>query len=159
MNVVYFDLQNDKVNLKLEFFNKQSLNFNLEKSSFDDVLSKSDFITLHVPSQKEYVIGTNEFNLMKDGVGLINAARGGIVNEEDLNNALDNNIIAFAGIDVFEKEPPESTNPLITNKKVVLSPHSATFTKEGLENMAVETAQNIIDFFENKIENTKIVKL
>ena len=49
--------------------------------------------------------------------------------------------------------------PLITNKKVVLSPHSATFTKEGLENMAIETAQNIIDFFENKIENTKIVKL
>ena len=73
--------------------------------------------------------------------------------------ALKNNIIASAGIDVFEKEPPESTNPLITNKKVVLSPHSATFTKEGLESMAVETAQNIIDFFENKIENTKIVKL
>ena len=97
--------------------------------------------------------------LMKKSSIIINAARGGVVNEEDLNNALDNNIIAFAGIDVFEKEPPEPTNPLITNKKVVLSPHSATFTREGLENMAVETAQNIIDFFENKIENTKIVKL
>ena len=65
----------------------------------------------------------------------------------------------FAGIDVFEKEPPATTNPLITNKKVVLSPHAATFTKEGLEGMAIETAQNIIDFFENKIENVKIIKL
>ena len=97
--------------------------------------------------------------LMKKSSIIINAARGGVVNEVDLNNALNNNIIAFAGIDVFEKEPPIPTNPLITNKKVVLSPHAATFTKEGLESMAVETAQNIIDFFENKIENTKIVKL
>jgi len=85
--------------------------------------------------------------LMKKSSIIINAARGGVVNEEDLNNALDNNIIAFAGIDVFEKEPPDITNPLITNKKVVLSPHAVTFTKEGLENMAIETTQNIIDFF------------
>ena len=84
---------------------------------------------------------------MKKSSIIINAARGGIVNEEDLNNALDNNIIAFAGIDVFEKEPPEPTNPLITNKKVVLSPHAATFTKEGLESMAVENSSEHYRFF------------
>ena len=82
----------------------------------------------------------------------------GVVNEEDLNTALNNNIIAFAGIDVFEKEPPATTNLLIKNKKVILSPHAATFTKEWLESMAVETAQNIIDFFRNKVENIKILE-
>ncbi|MDA9972646.1 hydroxyacid dehydrogenase [Candidatus Pelagibacter ubique] len=124
-------------------------------------LKKADILSLSLPLNDETknFITLKEMKLMKNSSIIINAARGGVVNEEDLNNALDNNIIAFAGIDVFEKEPPESTNPLITNKKVVLSPHSATFTKEGLENMAIETAQNIIDFFENKIENTKIVKL
>jgi D-3-phosphoglycerate dehydrogenase len=124
-------------------------------------LMKADILSLSLPlnSETKNFITLKEMKLMKKSSVIINAARGGVVNEEDLNNALDNNIIAFAGIDVFEKEPPEKTNPLITNKKVVLSPHAATFTKEGLESMAVETAQNIIDFFENKIENTKIIKL
>jgi D-3-phosphoglycerate dehydrogenase len=124
-------------------------------------LMKADILSLSLPlnSETKNFITLKELKLMKKSSVIINAARGGVVNEEDLNNALDNNIIAFAGIDVFEKEPPEKTNPLIANKKVVLSPHAATFTKEGLESMAVETAQNIIDFFENKIENTKIIKL
>ena len=130
-------------------------------ASLEEGLKKADILSLSLPlnSETKNFITLKEMKLMKKSSIIINAARGGIVNEEDLNNALDNNIIAFAGIDVFEKEPPEPTNPLITNKKVLLSPHAATFTKEGLESMAVETAQNIIDFFENKIENTKIVKL
>ena len=130
-------------------------------ATLEEGLKKADILSLSLPLNDETknFITLKEMKLMKKSSIIINAARGGVVNEEDLNNALDNNIIAFAGIDVFEKEPPELTNPLITNKKVVLSPHSATFTKEGLESMAVETAQNIIDFFENKIENTKIVKL
>ena len=130
-------------------------------ASLEEGLKKADILSLSLPlnSKTKNFITLKEMKLMKKSSIIINAARGGVVNEEDLNNALDNNIIAFAGIDVFEKEPPEPTNPLITNKKVVLSPHAATFTKEGLESMAVETAQNIIDFFENKIENTKIVKL
>jgi len=133
----------------------------VKTSTLEEGLKKADILSLSLPlnSKTKNFITLKEMKLMKKSSIIINAARGGVVNEEDLNNALDNNIIAFAGIDVFEKEPPEPTNPLITNKKVVLSPHAATFTKEGLESMAVETAQNIIDFFENKIENTKIVKL
>ncbi len=129
--------------------------------TFEEGLKKADILSLSLPLNDETknFITLKEMKLMKKSSIIINAARGGVVNEEDLNNALNNNIIAFAGIDVFEKEPPEPTNSLIKNKKVVLSPHAATFTKEGLESMAVETAQNIIDFFENKIENTKIVKL
>jgi len=130
-------------------------------ATLEEGLKKADILSLSLPLNDETknFITLKEMKLMKKSSVIINVARGGVVNEEDLNNALDNNIIAFAGIDVFEKEPPELTNPLITNKKVVLSPHSATFTKEGLESMAVETAQNIMDFFENKIKNTKIVKL
>jgi D-3-phosphoglycerate dehydrogenase len=130
-------------------------------ATLEEGLKKTDILSLSLPlnSETKNFITLKEMKLMKKSSIIINTARGGVVNEEDLNIALDNNIIAFAGIDVFEKEPPEIINPLITNKKVVLSPHAATFTKEGLESMAVETAQNIVNFFENKIENTKIVKL
>ena len=97
--------------------------------------------------------------LMKKNSILINVSRGGIVNEKDLNYALNNSIIHFAGIDVFEKEPPLINNSLLTNKRVFLSPHAATFTKECLENMSIETVTNIIDFFEKKIDKSKIVSL
>ena len=96
---------------------------------------------------------------MKKSSILINISRGGIVNEKDLNFALNNKLIFFAGIDVFEKEPPDETNPLLSNKRVLLSPHAATFTKECLENMSIETVTNIIDFFEKRIDKSKIVNL
>jgi len=130
-------------------------------TTLEEGLKEADILSLSLPLNNETknLITLKEMKLMKKSSIIINAARGGVVNEEDLNNALNNNIIAFAGIDVFEKEPPIPTNPLITNKKVVLSPHAATFTKEGLESMAVETAQNIIDFFEDRVEQAKVVKL
>ena len=96
---------------------------------------------------------------MKKKSIIINVSRGGIINEIDLNEALNNKVIFYAGIDVFEKEPPEKNNPLIFNKRVLLSPHAATFTKECLENMSIETVTNLMDFFEKKIDNSKIVKL
>ena len=133
----------------------------IKVATLEEGLKEADILSLSLPLNNETknFITLKEMKLMKKSSIIINAARGGVVNEEDLNNALNNNIIAFAGIDVFEKEPPIPTNPLITNKKVVLSPHAATFTKEGLENMAIETAQNIIDFFEDRVEQAKVVKL
>ena len=130
-------------------------------ATLEEGLKEADILSLSLPLNNETknFITLKEMKLMKKSSIIINAARGGVVNEKDLNNALNNNIIAFAGIDVFEKEPPILTNPLITNKKVVLSPHAATFTKEGLESMAVETAQNIIDFFEDRVDQAKAVKL
>ena len=107
----------------------------------------SNFITL------------KQMSLMKQNAIIINVSRGGVVNEIDLDKALNNKIISFAGIDVFENEPPETNNPLLKNKRVILSPHAATFTKEGLEKMSMETVQNVIDFFKDKIEQIKIVKL
>ena len=72
---------------------------------------------------------------------------------------LKENIIFGAGLDVFEIEPPKQDNPLLSNDKVFLSPHTAAFTEECLIRMAKETVQNIIDFFDKKLENSKIVKL
>ena len=96
---------------------------------------------------------------MKKNCIIINAARGGIINEIDLDKALNENLIFGAGIDVFEKEPPDNNNPLLKNEKVFLSPHTAAFTEECMIRMGMETIQNIIDFFENKIDQSKIVKL
>ena len=96
---------------------------------------------------------------MKKNSIIINTSRGGIINEEDLNKALDESIIFGAGLDVFEKEPIDTNNPLLKNKKVLLSPHSATFTNECKSRMSIETTKNIIDFFENKLDKAMIVKL
>ena len=129
--------------------------------NLEDGLKEADILSLSLPlnSKTRNFISLKEMKMMKSSSIIINISRGGLINEEDLNVALNDKIISFAGIDVFEKEPPESNNPLLTNKRVLLSPHAATFTKECLENISIETVQNIINFFENKIDVTKIVKL
>ena len=120
-----------------------------------------DAISLHMPLNKETenMIDYNLLKTLKKNCIIINAARGGIINEIDLNKALNENIIFGAGMDVFKNEPPDKANPLLNNDKVFLSPHSATFTEECLKRMALETIQNIIDFFEENLEESKIVKL
>ena len=144
MNVIYYDLHNDKVNLKLEFFDRQILNFNLEKSSFNEVLSKSDFITLHVPAQKKYVIGDKEFDLMKDGIGLINAARGGVVDEVALDKNISDGKISFAALDTFENEPNPEIK-LLMNPKISLTPHIGAATNEAQDRIGIELADQIIE--------------
>ena len=144
MNVIYYDLHNDKVNLKLEFFDRQILNFNIEKSSFNEVLSKSDFITLHVPAQKEYVIGDKEFDLMKDGIGLINAARGGVVDEVALDKNISDGKISFAALDTFENEPNPEIK-LLMNPKISLTPHIGAATNEAQDRIGIELADQIIE--------------
>ncbi|MBC8398619.1 D-2-hydroxyacid dehydrogenase [Flavobacteriaceae bacterium] len=144
MNVIYYDLHNDKVNLKLEFFDRQILNFKLEKSSFIEVLSKSDFITLHVPAQKEYVIGNKEFDLMKDGIGLINAARGGVVDEVALDKNISDGKVSFAALDTFENEPNPEIK-LLMNPKISLTPHIGAATNEAQDRIGLELADQIIE--------------
>ena len=96
---------------------------------------------------------------MKKNSIIINTARGGVINELDLDRALNENIIFGAGLDVFSKEPIEIDNPLLKNKKVLLSPHTSTFTKECTSRMGKETTQNIIDFFEKRTHKSMVVKL
>jgi len=152
-----------KVNVYDPFVDKETIkSFGGNKvESLDIAVKTANFISIHVPLNKETknLINLKMLKTMKKDAIIVNTARGGIINEKDLDKALNEKIIFAAGLDVFEKEPPEKNNPLLANKRVLLSPHSATFTKECKSRMSVETVQNIIDFFENKIKDIMLVKL
>ena len=128
---------------------------------FKDSVKNMDALSLHIPLNDETknMINLDLLKTMKKNCIIINAARGGIINENDLDKALNDNLIFGAGLDVFETEPPKNDNPLLKNDKVFLSPHTAAFTEECMIRMAKETTQNIIDFFDNKLDKSKIVKL
>ena len=119
----------------------------------------ADFMSIHMPlnEKTKNLINLEKLKSMKQNMIIINTARGGIINEKDLNQAINMNIIFGAGLDVFEKEPIDLNNPLINNKRVLLSPHSATFTQECTIRMGIQTVQNLIDFFENKVQKKMIV--
>ena len=129
--------------------------------NFDEGLKTADFVSIHMPltDKTKNLINYNNLKKMKSNAIIINTARGGIINEIDLDKALKENLIFGAGLDVFEKEPINTDNPLIKNDKVLLSPHTATFTKECTSRMSIETTKNIIDFFENTIDKSMFVKL
>ena len=129
--------------------------------NIDKILKEIDILSLSVPLTNETnnMIDLKKMKLMKKTSIIINTSRGGVINEKDLNEALNKEIVFGAGLDVFDKEPPDKNNPLLKNNKVLLSPHAATFTKECTSSMAIQTAQNIIDFFENKLNKLMIVKL
>ena len=129
--------------------------------NFQNTIKEMDYISLHMPltDKTKNLINMKVLSSMKNNSIIINSSRGGLINETDLNEALNKSMIFGAGLDVFEEEPPNPNNPLLKNKKVLLSPHAATFTEECKERMSKETIQNIIDFFENKLDKTKIVKL
>ena len=129
--------------------------------NLDEGIKEIDILSLTVPLNKDTnnMINLEKMKMMKKTSIIINISRGGVVNEKDLNKALNDEIIYGAGLDVFENEPPSPNNPLLKNKKVLLSPHAATFTKECASDMAIQTAQNIIDFFDKKLNELMIVKL
>ena len=108
-----------------------------------ELLRSSDFITLHVPAQKEYVIGKSQLDQMKTGAGIVNAARGGVIDEVALIDALDENKLSFAALDVFENEPTPAIKVLM-NGKVSLSPHIGAATQEAQDRIGLELADQII---------------
>ena len=129
--------------------------------NLEDSIKNMDAVSLHVPlnDKTKNLINYNLLKIMKKNCIIINAARGGVINETDLDRALNENLIFGAGLDVFEKEPPDQNNPLLKNEKVFLSPHTAAFTEECMVRMGKETIQNIIDFFEKKLDKSKTIKL
>ena len=133
----------------------------IKVDSMEDACKTMDAVSLHIPlnDKTKNIINYDLLKTMKNNCIIINAARGGIVNEVDLDKALNEGLIFGAGLDVFETEPPEPNNPLLKNDKVFLSPHTAAFTEECMTRMGKETVQNIIDFFDEKLEKSKIVKL
>ncbi len=142
MKVIYHDPYIENTEIVLDFYDGQKVNFKLKSTSKEDVLKTADFITLHVPAQKEYVIGKKEIEMMKDNAGLVNAARGGVVDEVALVEALESKKLAFAGLDVFENEPKPDIKVLM-NPKVSLSPHIGAATNEAQDRIGVELADQI----------------
>ncbi len=144
MRVIYSDQYVPSATIQLTFYDQQKLDFELTESSFDAVLAESDFITLHVPAQNDYVIGASELSKMKSGAGLINAARGGVVDEVALIEALESRHISFAALDVFENEPKPAIQVLM-NEYCSLSPHIGAATNEAQDRIGEELAAQIID--------------
>ena len=154
-------------NMKIKVFDpfvdeETIINMGGEKiDNFDNALTTLDFLSVHMPLNKNTkdLIDLKKMKTMKKNSVIINTARGGIVNEADLNQALNEKIILAAGLDVFTNEPINFDNPLLKNKRIILSPHTAALTNECKIRMGRETAQNIIDFFEKKINKNMLVNL
>ena len=146
MSVVACDKYIKDANIELSFFDSQNLSFEIETEPLENVLEKSDFLTLHIPLIGEKaIIGEKEFDLMKDGVGVINAARGGVIDEIALLKSLKSGKVSSAGLDVFENEPNPDIKVLM-HPNISLTPHIGAATTEAQERIGVELAQKIIKF-------------
>ena len=142
MKVIAADTFVGKANIEVDFYNGQSINVDIITEPIDEILKQADIITLHVPAQKDFVIGKEELAIMKDGVVLINCARGGVIDEEALIEALDSDKVRFAGLDVFENEPTPSEK-ILTHSKISLSPHIGAATLEAQDRIGTELADQI----------------
>lgn len=151
MNVYVYDPYVEKEKVKISGA--------IPVDNISEHLQKMDAVTLHCPKNDETtdLFTKKEFNLMKKSSFIINCARGGILNEEDLHEALTNKKIAGAGLDVFDVEPTPSSNPLFKLNNVILSPHIAGVTIESTVRMATETVQNVLDVLDNKINQSVVV--
>jgi D-3-phosphoglycerate dehydrogenase / 2-oxoglutarate reductase len=148
MRVIASDKYVGEAVIKVDFYNGQFINVDIQTEPFEELLKHSDFITLHVPAQDTYVIGREELKMMKDQVGIINAARGGVIDEVALCEALDEGKVLFAGLDVFENEPNPSMH-LLMNPKISLTPHIGAATLEAQERIGTELAEQIISLLKN----------
>ena len=143
MKVIYFDPFIESATIEVPFFDGQSVKIDFSSISKEEVLKNADFITLHVPAQKGYVIGKKEFESMKDGVGLVNAARCGVIDEVELFDALESGKVSFAGLDVFESEPQPEIK-ILMHPKISLTPHIGAATSEAQDRIGSELASQII---------------
>ncbi len=148
MNVLAVDPFSKGAKVSLNLFQHQGLDINVDINtvSMDEMLANADMITLHVPSQDKPVLGKEEMAKMKDGVMLINAARGGVIDEEALLEALDSGKVRGAGLDVFVNEPTPNEK-LLNHDKISLSPHTGAATLEAQSYIGLELAEKIIAFY------------
>jgi D-3-phosphoglycerate dehydrogenase len=148
MKVIAADSFIEKVDVSVVFFDGQSITTTIVSQSLESVFKEADFITLHVPAQEGYIIGAAELEIMKPGVGIVNCARGGVIDEVALVKALDSGKVLFAGLDVFENEPtPEIT--ILMNHKISLTPHIGAATLEAQDRIGTELASQIISILKN----------
>jgi D-3-phosphoglycerate dehydrogenase len=130
----------------------------LEWAELPSLLARSDILSLHIPGTTEthHLIGDAELSLMKRGAMIVNTARGRIIDEAALVKALRNGQISFAALDVFEKEPIVSDNPLLTMDNVVIAPHLGASSIEAMRHMAIQVAQGVIDVLEGREPKNRV---
>lgn len=147
MDVVAYDFIDVPKTLTLSLSGGVLVDVPVKQVSMEELLKTADFISLHVPFLDGPVLGKAQFDMMKEGVGIVNASRGGTIDETALISALDSGKVAFAGLDVFENEPTPKKD-LLLHKKVSLTPHIGAATNEAQERIGLELANIIIDFFQ-----------
>ncbi|GEQ86322.1 3-phosphoglycerate dehydrogenase [Patiriisocius marinistellae] len=144
MKVIASDKFVGEADITLDFYDGQQVTLKIKTAPVSDLIQHSDFITLHVPAQKDYIIGKAEISKMKDGAAIINAARGGVIDEVALVEALDSGKLSFAGLDTFEQEPTPAIKVLM-NQRISLSPHIGAATNEAQDRIGTELATQIVD--------------
>ena len=149
MKVIASDKFVGKAEVKVDFYNGQFINVEIETEPMEDLLKHADFITLHVPAQPSYVIGKAEFDAMKTNVGVVNCARGGVMDEVALLDALDSGKVLFAGLDVFENEPNPEIK-ILMHPKISLTPHIGAATDEAQDRIGTELAEQIISLLKTE---------
>ena len=142
MKVIATDKFLDKATIEISISTGQSIKAEIIIQPFEKLITNSDFISLHVPAQQEYVIDSNVISKMKKGAGIINAARGGVIDEVALVKALDEGHLSFAGLDTFENEPKPEVK-LLMHEKISLTPHIGAATLEAQNRIGEELATQI----------------
>ncbi len=142
MKVKASDKYLNNVEVSVSLFNGDSIKVSIKTDDMNEVIKSSDFITLHVPAQKDYVIGKEEFAMMKDGSAIINAARGGVIDEAALVNSLDDGKLSFACLDTYENEPKPEIK-LLMHPRISLTPHIGAATLEAQDRIGLELASQI----------------
>lgn len=148
MNVLAYDLYPRDWTIELHLMNNTVVPFSIKPVSKEELIRKSDFITIHSAGSTQ-VITTEDFAMMKVGVGIINCARGGAIKESELLDALNSGKVAFAGIDVYEQEPTSNIE-LLQHPHVSLTPHIGASTKEAQERIGKEVVDIILTFFQHQ---------
>ncbi|MAQ31867.1 MAG: 3-phosphoglycerate dehydrogenase [Flavobacteriales bacterium] len=146
MNVLFYDKNIKEQTISINFYNEKEVKFHLKRTDFEILLEKSDMISLHIPKQEKPLINKKEIKLMKKGVFIVNTSRGGIINEKDLIQSLNNRHIQCAGLDVFEKEPNPNIE-LLMNEHISLSPHIGASTLEAQQRIGLELAEQVNQIF------------
>jgi len=150
MNVFIYD----------KFLNLENLSKNIKiVKNIKENLNIYDFISLHIPfnDSEKALIDKTFLDKLKNDCAIINTSRGDLINEKDLINHLKENNNFYAGLDVFNPEPPSSDNELFKLNNTILTPHSAAYTEECLAEMSLHCAINIENFFKGKIDNTRLI--
>lgn len=146
MDVLAYDLYPYSGNITLNLTQGIKVDIPVQTTNLEEVIAKSDFISLHTPFAEKPILGAEEFAAMKNGVGVVNCSRGGTIDEPALLEALNSGKVAFAGLDVFDNEPTP-LSALLTHPKISLTPHIGASTNEAQERIGTELANLIIQHF------------